>query len=99
MAENWEDQLRNLRVEQAPEGLLDRITTVVPHLKQQAAPEKEGFYAMLLRFAGEWRYGFAVKVAAFACVAVLGVMAGQQPAQDDALGALIFGDIGWENVI
>jgi hypothetical protein len=98
MAEKWEEQVKNLKMEQAPESLLNRITTVVPHLKQEAAKgEQRGFF---LRFVSEWRYGLALKVATFACVAVLGVMTGQAGAPEpDIVGSLVFGDIGWESVI
>lgn len=96
----WEEQLSALKNEQAPESLLNRITTVVPNMAQVAPQEKQGFADMFLRFMGEWRYGLALKLAAFACVAVLGVMAGMPHADDhEMVGSLLFGDIGWESVI
>lgn len=96
MAEKWEEQVKNLKIEQAPESLLKRITTVVPHLKQM----EEVKPSALLRFVSEWRYGFVLKLASFACVAVLGVMAGQAGASGpDIVSSLVFGDIGWESVI
>lgn len=98
MAEKWEGQLRNLKTEQAPAALLDRITTVVPHLQQMTEePARTGW---LVRFMSDWQFGIAYKLAAFATVAVLGVMAGSAGGGgQDMLGALVFGDIGWENVI
>lgn len=94
----WEEQVKGLAREEAPADLLARITTVVPNLPQQHVEEKS-FTLMLTRFVSEWRYGFALKVAGFACVAFLGVMAGQSVAEQDAVSALVFGDIGWENMI
>lgn len=94
----WEEQVRGMAREEAPEGLLARITTVVPNLPQQQAQDK-GFMHVLTRFVSEWKYGLVVKVAGFACVAFLGVMAGQAGAEQDAVSALVFGDIGWENMI
>jgi len=99
MAEKWEEQLRSMKIEEAPESLLNRITTVVPNLKQEmAAPEqKQGF---ILRFISEWNYGFALKLATFACVAALGVMTGQAGGgEPDLAMTLLFGDIGWESVL
>lgn len=96
----WEDQVKDLKTGEAPAELLSRITTVVPHLAQEKAAERPAQGAFL-RFVSEWRYGLALKVAAFACVAVLGVLAGSAGgARDsDPLGSLIFGDIGWESAI
>ncbi len=98
MAEKWEDQLQKLKSEQAPEALLSRITTVVPHLAQIAdEPARAGW---LVRFMTDWQYGIALKLAAFATVAVLGVVAGSAGgAEQNMLASMVFGDIGWENVI
>lgn len=96
----WEEQVGSLKIGQAPESLLDRITTVVPNMKQEMPQAKPGIYDMFLRFMGEWRYGLALKAAAFACVAMLGVVAGMpQTGEHDIVGSLLFGDIGWESVI
>jgi hypothetical protein len=98
MAEKWEDQVRNLKTEQAPQDLLDRITTVVPHLKQMAEEPVRAHW--LVRFMSDWQYGIAFKLAAFATVAVLGVLAGSASGEgQNMLASMVFGDIGWENVI
>lgn len=97
---SWEEQVKNLKVEEAPADLLARITTVVPHLKQETAPERKGALDYLLRFAVDWQYGLALKAATFACVAALGMLAGGAGAESpDLLASLVFGDIGWESVI
>ncbi|MDI1227506.1 MAG: hypothetical protein PSY14_07480 [bacterium] len=101
MQENWEQQVRNLKVEPAPDALLARITTVVPHLAQVAAQEKQTVGAVLLRFMSDFQYGFGLKLAGFACVAVVGMALGGTGAAEnsDLFGSLIFGDIGWESAI
>lgn len=97
---SWEEQVKDLKVEEAPADLLARIVTVVPHMRQETARERPGFVATLRRFAVEWQYGLALKAAAFACVAALGVMTGLFGAEDaDLFSSLVFGDIGWESVI
>jgi len=99
--EAWEDLIRNMAVEEAPAGLLQRVTTVVPHLAQERAPEKIGFAGRLQRFAAEWQYGLSLKLATLALAAILGVMAGHMGnVQGGAnLGGLLFGDIGVEDII
>lgn len=101
MQENWEQQVRNLTVEAAPDALLARITTVVPHLAQASAQEKQTMGAVLLRFFSDFQYGFGLKLAGFACVAVVGMAFGSGAAAEstDLFGSLLFGDIGWESVI
>lgn len=97
---SWEEQVKDLKVEEAPADLLARITTVVPNMQQETARERPGFLSALRRFAAEWQYGLALKAAAFACVAVLGVMTGVSGAEEaDLFSSLVFGDIGWESVI
>ncbi len=101
MQENWEQQVRNLKVEQAPDALLARIITVVPHLPQASAVERQTIGSVLLRFMSDMQYGLTLKLAGFACVAVLGVALGSTGASPETnlFGALLFGDIGWENAI
>lgn len=101
MQENWEQQVRNLKVEPAPDALLARITTVVPNLAQVAAQEKQTVASVLLRFMSDFQYGFGLKLAGFACVAVVGMAFGSIGAADsgDLFGSLLFGDIGWESAI
>lgn len=101
MQENWEQQVRNLKVEPAPDALLARITTVVPNLAQVSAQEQQTAVSVLLRFMSELQYGFGLKLAGFACVAVVGMAFGVSGAAEnsDLFGSLIFGDIGWENAI
>lgn len=101
MQENWEQQVRNLKVEPAPDALLARITTVVPNLAQIRAEEEQTFAGVLLRFMSELQYGFGLKLAGFACVAVVGMAFGVAGAAEsaDLFGSLIFGDIGWESAI
>jgi hypothetical protein len=101
MQENWEQQIKNLKVEPAPDALLARITTVVPHLAQVTAQEKQTVGAVLLRFFSDFQYGFGLKLAGFACVAVVGMALGSTGAAEsgDLFGSLLFGDIGWESAI
>jgi len=101
MQENWEQHVRNLKVEPAPDALLARITTVVPNLAQVSAQEKQTVGSVLLRFFGDFQYGFGLKLAGFACVAVVGMAFGSMGATEsgDLFGSLLFGDIGWESVI
>lgn len=101
MQENWEQQVRNLKAEQAPDALLARITTVVPNLAQVPAQERQTVAGLLLRFASDMQYGFGLKLAGFTCVAVVGMAFGSMGAVEsgDLFGSLIFGDIGWESVI
>lgn len=99
--EAWEDLLRNMTIEEALAGLLQRVTTVVPHLAQERLPEKTGFTLRLQRFAAEWRYGLSLKIATLAVAAVLGIMSGHggEAQGASALGGLLFGDIGVEDII
>jgi len=101
MQENWEQQVRNLKVEPAPDALLARITTVVPNLAQIHATEAQTAGSVLLRFFSDFQYGFGLKLAGFACVAVLGMAFGSAGAAEsgDMFSTLLFGDIGWESVI
>ncbi len=102
MQENWEQQVRNLTVEPAPDALLARITTVVPNLAQVTAQEKQTVGSVLLRFLSDFQYGFGLKLAGFACVAVMGMafgMTGAAESGGDLFGSLLFGDIGWESAI
>ncbi len=101
MQENWEQQVRNLKAEQAPDALLARITTVVPNLAQVQATEPQTVGSVLLRFMSDMRYGLTLKIAGFACVAVLGMAlgSGSGGADTNLFGSLLFGDIGWENAI
>lgn len=94
---SWEEQVKNLKVEEAPADLLARITTVVPHLAQETVLQKQGVFARLARFASDWQYALALKAATFACVAALGLLTGAE--SPDLLASLVFGDIGWESVI
>ncbi|HYD17639.1 MAG TPA: hypothetical protein VEF76_04075 [Patescibacteria group bacterium] len=100
MQNDWEHKLRNMKVEEAPDTLLQRITTVVPHLAQIRAEEKPAPGAMVLRFMTELRYGLALKAACFGCVALLGVAIGSMGADEGELPpGLLFGDIGMEDTI
>ena len=81
--------------------MLARITTVVPNLAQIRAEEKQTVAGVLLRFMSELQYGFGLKLAGFACVAVVGMAFGVTGAAEspDLFGSLIFGDISWESAI
>ena len=97
-----EEQIRNLKMEEAPPDLLARITTVVPHLPQQqpAAPAAKGFWPVVERFVAEWQYGLSLKIAALGVVAVMGAMTGHADHHGgNAFGKLVFGDISVEDVI
>jgi len=91
--------LRTLPVEEAPEGLLARISTVVPHLPQQRPAVSGGFSARIARFLGEFQYGLSLKIAMLCVVAVMGVMTGHAGNGAGGGMGLIFGNIGVEDLI
>ena len=92
-----EQQLREMDFGPAPADLLNRITTVVPHLAQEKRVMQ---ISRLQRFAAEWSYGLSLKIAALAIVAVMGVAMGHDGhAAGGGFGTLLFGDIGVEDMI
>ncbi len=95
--DNIEAMIRQMDFGPAPADLLNRITTVVPHLAQERRPAN---VSRLQRFAAEWRYGLSLKIAALAIVAVIGIAMGHEGhAAGGGFGALLFGDIGVEDII
>ncbi len=94
-----EEQIRSMNFGPAPDDLLARITTVVPHLAQEKRPANAGFSQVLQRFAAEWSYGLSLKIAALAIVAVMGVAMGHGGGHENGIGGLLFGDIGVEDII
>lgn len=90
--------LRTLPVEEAPAGLFERISTVVPHLPQQKPVTKGGFASAAARFLGEFQYGLSLKVAMLCVVAVMGIVAGHA-GNSGGEGGIIFGNIGVEDLI